>query len=92
MNLRKIKDYAKDHKYTIVAAIPALLLDADAAAMLYNYSATGDPRALAAGAIEGITGLWLSWTACQSYFWDEDSIAMRKDRERSAKIMKELGL
>lgn len=91
-SFKEMKNYIKDHKYTTVSVIPALVLDANAAFMFYNYAATGNPKALAAGMLIGTTALFEDWVAYEGYKQDLKSINLHKDRMRSDKIMRELEL
>ncbi len=87
-----IKQVLKDYKHTIISAVPALVLDIDSAAMLYNYAVTDSPKALAAGVLIGAGALFLDWISYENYKWDKGIIEMHKDMMRSDKIMRELGL
>jgi hypothetical protein len=91
-SFKEMKNYIKDHKYTIGNAIPALVLDADAAFVFYNYAVTGNPKALAAGMLIGATALFADWTVYEEYKHDLKSINLRKDIENSEKIIQTLGL
>jgi len=91
-SLKQMKNYLKDHKYTAATAIPALVLDADAAFVFYNYAATGNPKALATGILIGATSLFADWVVYEEYKQDLKSINLRRDIDNSEQIIQTLGL